>query len=338
MPVVIRPVLLTNEAPGSCPPRSRPRYRALSYWRITCVISIPRDVRPTLFRFLHHAQYIVKGIGAPSFRAVSQPIPRRDSQPMPKHGAIYPTTNSLSIRRGASYPSYPSKFGGPPSARERREAAAHPSGGGRTPQSSSPRRREGGDWVPAPAYARAGSARERRTHPHRHSRDGGRAAMGSRLRGNDGRHPHRHSRDGGRAAMGSRLRGNDGGHPHRHSREGGNPRRRGPGDGSPSPRGRRWASTSSFPRRRESTAAGGAGGGMGPRLHGDDGGHPHRHSRDTTGGRRWVPACAGTTVIQRSVSTGTGFPPARERRLYNGGRSSCPWRGSGGTLCCRPTS
>ena len=84
---------------------------------------------------------------------VSQPTPRRDSQPMPKHGAIYPTTNSLSIRRDASYPSYPSKFGAPPSARERRRAAAHPGGGGRTHKrrrestattSPFPRRREGG--------------------------------------------------------------------------------------------------------------------------------------------------------------------------------------------------
>ncbi len=149
----------------------------------------------------------------------------------------------------------------------------------------------------------------------------------------------------GPGGMGPRLHGDDDGHPHRHSRDSGNPWRGGAGgDGSPSPRGRRWASTSSFPRqreggdgfpparerrgapispspqRRESTAThivipttarihghhivipakagihGGEGpGGMGPRLHGDDDGHPHRHSRDSGG-------------------PGDGFPSPRERR------------------------
>ena len=225
--------------------------------------------------------------------------------------------------------------------------------------------------------------------------------MGSRLHGNDGRTHNRHSHDGARAADGfpsprerrthpqssfPRQRESTATHiviPAKAGIHGGE----GPGDGSPSPRGRRWrrrtlaaagAPTilggnprppiSSFPRRRESMAGGrggmgsrlhgndgghphssfprrrestaGRGRGMGPRLHGDDDGHPHRHSRD--GGNPW------------RGGAGDGFPPARERRLYNGpsprerrwaqraptivgGRFSCPWRGSGGTLCCRRT-
>ena len=105
-----------------------------------------------------------------------------------------------------------------PSARERREEAAHPGVGG------NPR------------------------HPYRHSRGGGNpwrgaggwvpVSTGTTMGGGA---PHnRHSRDGARAAMGSRLHGNDGGThiviPAEAGIHGG-----GPGDGSPSPRGRRWA-------------------------------------------------------------------------------------------------
>ncbi len=267
-----------------------------------------------------------------------------------------------------------------------------------------------GDGSPSP--------RERRWASTSSSRDSGRAAMGPRLHGNDGRthipattaaaHPQSSAgihgphivipakagiHGGGPGGMGPRLHGNDGrtreaagihGHPYRHSREGGNPWRGGAGgDGSPSPRGRRWASTSSFPRQRE-----GGDGFPSPRerrwaptivIPRDSGGpgdgfpsarerraHPYRHSREggnpwrggaggdgspSPRGRRW----ATTSSFPRRRGGGDGFPPARERRLYNGpsprerrwaqraptivgGRSSCPWRGSGGTLCCRPTS
>ena len=138
-------------------------------------------------------------------------------------------------------------------------------------------------------------------------------------------------------------------------------------------RGRRWvpvstgttvAPISSFPRRRESMAGGrrgwvpvstgttmGGGGAphnrhsrdsaraaMGiPSFHGNDGrtreaagihGHPYRHSRGggnpwRRAGRGWVPVSTGTT--EGGGGTTVGGP-------------SCPWRGSGGTLCCRPTS
>ena len=161
--------------------------------------------------------------------------------------------------------------------------------------------------------------------------------------------------------------------------------------------GRRWvpvstgttvAPISSFPRRRESTAGGGRG--MGPRLHGDDGGrrrahptivialdggnprHPQssfpRRRESMAGGRRgWVPVSPGTTmgggrtpqsslpsaagihgthiVIPAEAGIHGGGPAGMGSRLHgndggrrnDGGRSSCPWRGSGGTLCCRPT-
>ena len=59
----------------------------------------------------------------------------------------------------------------------------------------------------------------------------------------------------------------------------------GPGDGFPSPRGRRWASTSSFPRRRESTAG--------------------------TTTHIVIPAKAG---IHGGGPGGDGFPSPRERR------------------------
>ena len=245
----------------------------------------------------------------------------------------------------------------------------HPHNGGnpRPPISSFPRQREGGDGFP-PARERRGApispSPQRRestaTHiviPAKAGIHGGEGpgGMGPRLHGDDDGHPHRHSRDSGRAAMGSRLRGNDGAHPYRHPHNGGNPRPpissfprrrestagRGRGDGSPSPRGRRWAPT--FPRRRahpQSAAGihghhivipakagihGGEGpGGMGPRLHGDDDGHPHRHSREggnprrgaggdgspSPRGRRW----ASTSSFPRQREGGDGFPPARERR------------------------
>ena len=245
-------------------------------------------------------------------------VPAEGGNPRPPHrhsregGNPRPPISSFPRRRESTAPmSFPrqgesmagGRADGSPSPRERR---THPGGGGnpRPPISSFPRRRE--------SMAGRGRGMGPRLHgdddghPHRHSRDSGRAGMGSRLHGNDGGHPQSSfpATAGGRG-MGSRLHGNRRAHPYRHSREGGNPWRGGAGgDGSPSPRGRRWASTSSFPRRR--------------------------------GG-------------------GDGFPPARERRLYNGpsprerrwaqraptivgGRSSCPWRGSGGTLCCRPTS
>ena len=307
----------------------------------------------------------------------------------------------------------------------------HPGGGGnpRPPISSFPRRREsmaggGGGWVPVSTGTTMG------IHIVIPATAGGRR-MGSRLHGNDGGHPQSSfpATAGGRG-MGSRLHGNDGRThiviPAKAGIHGGE----GPGDGSPSPRGRRWASTSSFPRQREGgdgfpsprerrwaptivipARQRGAGGwvpvstgttmrthiviarenrapGMGSRLHANDGGIHNRHShsggpgdgfprrresmapissfprrRESMAGRGrggWVPVSTGTTVgihivIPATAGGGDGFPPARERRLYNGpsprerrwaqraptivgGRSSCPWRGSGGTLCCRPTS
>ena len=152
----------------------------------------------------------------------------------------------------------------------------------------------------------------------------------------------------------------------RHSREGGNPRRGGAGgDGSPSPRGRRWASTIVIPAK--AGIHGGGPGGMGPRLHGDDDGHthnrragihghPYRHSREggnpwrgaaggwvpvstgttvgihivipaTAGGRRWVPACAGTTGRTHiAIPTTAGIHGHPYRHSREGGN---PWRGAG---------
>ena len=73
---------------------------------------------------------------------------------MPKHGAIYPTTNSLSIRRDASYPSYPSEFGGPPVCTGTTGGGGAPVRRRAHPQSSFPQRREGGDGFPSPRERR----------------------------------------------------------------------------------------------------------------------------------------------------------------------------------------
>ena len=121
----------------------------------------------------------------------------------------------------------------PQSTFPRRRAAAHP-------QSSFPRRREstaggGRRWVPVSTGTTDGDGA-----PHnRHSHNSG-----------NPRQPHRHSRDGGGPAMGSRLHGNDG------------------------------------RRRRHSPARRGSR---------DPGAHPTIVIPATAGGRRWVPACAGTT-------------------------------------------
>ena len=57
---------------------------------------------------------------------------------------------------------------------------------------------------------------------------------------------------------------------------------------------------------------------LGSRLRGNDG-----CTADFPSGKPtpWVPACAGTTVVQQISHLGTpppGFPPVRERRLYKG--------------------
>ena len=114
----------------------------------------------------------------------------------------------------------------------------------RTPQSSFPQQREstggGRRWVPVSTGTTGGGGA-----PHnRHSRDGG--------------NPHR----GGGPAMGSRLHGNDG------------PAAAHPTIVIPTTAGIHGP-TSSFPRRRESTA----------------------------GGRRWVPVSTGTTGRQRRTPT-----------------------------------
>ena len=185
------------------------------------------------------------------------------------------------------------------------------------PTSSFPQRREGGDGFPSPREREGGDGDD--GHPHRHSRDSGRAGMGSRLHG-DGSRTRRSSfpRTAGPGGWVPRLHGNagDGGHPspfprggnpRRHSRDeagggpihGGGIRGGGPGDGFPSPRERRG-----HPHRHSRDPAGihgGEGPGMGSRLHGNDGGQP-----------RWAEAAA-TTVIQR-VSTGTTVGSTRELR------------------------
>ena len=328
------------------------------------------------------------------------------------HGGEGPGDGSPSPRgrRWASTSSFPRQReggDGSPSARERRGA----------PISPSPQRREStATHIVIPTTARIHG--HHIVIPAKAGIHGGEGpgGMGPRLHGDDDGHPHRHSRDSGGAGMGSRLHGNDGrthipattaaAHPQSSAgihgphivipakagihgphivipAKAGIHGGEGPGDGSPSPRGRRWASTSSFPRqreggdgfpsprerrwaptiviprdsggpgdgfpsprerrahphrhcpRRESTAPyrhsreggnpwphivipatagihGGEGpGGMGSRLHGNDGGHPQSSFPATAGGRGWVPACAGTTVIQRSVSTGTTVGAAR---------------------------
>ena len=124
--------------------------------------------------------------------------------------------------------------------------------------------------------------------------------------------------------------------PHnRHSRDGGNPRQ-GAGDGFPSPPERRAAAAhpreaattmgggrtpqSSFPRRRESTAAGRrwfpspGGGGAPHNRHSHNSGNPrphNRHSRDGGNPRQ---------------GAGDGFPSPRERRWAAG----APTGGGGG--------
>ena len=183
--------------------------------------------------------------------------------------------------------------------------------------------------------------------------------MGSRLHGNDGRTHNRHSRHGanprpnivipaqagihggGPAAMGSRLHGNDGRTHNRHSRagreaaHGGNPRRGGrrsiPGgnDGRTHNRHSRHGGihgpTSSFPRRRESTAGRGGDGFPSPR---ERRAHPqHRHSRHGANPRPNIvipahghgggPAAMGSRIHSRpTAGGGDGFPSPRERRAH----------------------
>ena len=182
--------------------------------------------------------------------------------------------------------------------------------------------------------------------------------MGSRLHGNDGgrrrtphgrrrRTSHRHSRDGGNPrrgepAMGSRLHGNDGGRRRRtpHGR-----RRRAhiviPATAGIHGVGRqRWvpvstgtteAPTSSFPRRRESTAWGACDGFPSTRERRSHGRRRRAHiviaataGIHGVGSQRWVPVYTGTTVAptssfpRRRESTAwgacDGFPSTRERR------------------------
>ena len=185
---------------------------------------------------------------------------------------------------------------------------------GRNPQSSFPPRREstaqhrhsraggnprrrggaGGDGFPSP--------RERRAHPQssfpprRESTAGGRRRWVPVSTGTTGATHNRHSRHGGNprrggpAAMGSRLHGNDG------------RRRAHPQSSFPPRRGH----TSSFPRRRESTAGRAA---MGSRLHGNDGRTHNRHSRHGANPRPHIviPAQAagttGTTAARRVLAS-----------------------------------
>ena len=204
-------------------------------------------------------------------------------------------------RRIPLIPVIPANWGGPRlhgndgrRRRRRRTHNRHPHDGATAAMGSRLHGNDGRTHIVIPATARgpadgSPSPRERRRW----------AAAGA---------PHnRHSRDSGRAAMGSRLHGNDGRTAARRTGQSSFPRGRDGGDGSPSARQRRThpggggnltAPISSFPRSRG--IHGGGPGRVGPRLDGDVDGHPQSSS-------------------PRRRDGGDGFPSPRERLPLPGG-------------------
>ena len=221
---------------------------------------ISRRSSDTVAGFLHHVQYIVKGIGTPfcpaGLTTDTAPGLATDAQARRNISHYQFIVNTagcllspLSQRIwGAPVCTGTTGGGGAPGRRR-----AHPGGGGNPrPHIVIPATPGGRRWVPV-STATTDAPRRRResTHPSRHSREGG-----NPRRGAGGWVP---------ASTGTTVG------THRHSREGGNPWR-GAGGWVPVSTGTTDAPTSSFPRRRE----------------GDDGfpsprerrTHPHRHSRD----------------------------------------------------------
>ena len=167
------------------------------------------------------------------------------------------------------------------------------------------RRRGAGDGFPSP--------RERRAHHNRHSQNSG-----------NPRQPHRHSRDGGNPRRGAGDGFPHDGPPHnRHSREGGNPRR-GPAMGSPlhgnDDHRRRRTPQSSFPKRRESTAATSSF----PRRRGAGDGFPSPRERRATSRRRTPQSSFPRR--RESTAAGDGFPRRERRRRRRTPQSSFPRR------------
>ena len=215
-----------------------------------------------------------------------------------RRGCIHGKGSSFPRRHGIARRDGPGD--GSPSPRERRWAAAHPT-------SSFPRRRERGDGFPSP--------RERRWAPISSSRGGGNPRRGAGgwvpviPRGRVGGGAPHNPFGGGPAGMGPRLHGNR----------------------------RRWAGGRRTHNRQRGRSMGG-------------GGRTTQSSLPATagGGGDGFPSSTGTTNPWRGAA-GMGPTSPRGRRRGSrhhgndggrttGGRSSCPWRGSGGTLCCRPTS